>query len=262
MISTSYTLFGGLLVVAAVYYILRAFKVSNYWAAVSAAGVPIAGYIVYTSARWPGGDQLAMHLATYVAAATGLALIGTRAVGATRRLHWVPRALIAFFVVLFLINAALMSIASHGLPSSLARLFLPGERAGTTHTAFPGVVAHGQNAAKSVSGELKQRERLAALGWRLRLGGFDGWQAGRAQALTLSIDSNVALPSDLAAKIELRRAGERPVEETARFVATGTGQLTASISAPAQGRWHATVELRGGGERFRFEHALMVAAAR
>lgn len=261
MISTSYTLFGGLLLVAAVYYILRAFKVSNYWAAVSAAGVPIAGYIVYISGRWPGGDQLAMHLASYVAAATGLALIGTRAVGATRRMHWVPRALIAFFVVLFFINAALMSIASHGLSPSVARLFLPGDGAGKTHTAFPGVVAHGQTAAKSVSGELKQRERLAALGWRLRLDGFNGWQAGRAQALTLSIESKAALPSDLAATIELRRAGERRVEETTRFIATGAGQLTASITAPVEGRWHATVELRGGGERLRFEHALIVAAA-
>lgn len=259
--SGSYTLFGGLLIVAAVYYILRTFKVSNYWAAVSAAGVPIAGYIVYTSGRWPGGDQLAMHLAAYVAAATGLALIGTRAVGSTRRLHWAPRVLIAFFAVLFVINAALMSIASHGLPPSIAGLLLPGDRAGATHTAFPGVVPHGQSAAKSVGGELEQRERLAALGWRLRLDGFDGWQAGQGQVLTLSIDSNAELPSDLAATLELRQAGERHIAAAARFIATAPGRLTASIAAPAAGRWTATVELRGGGEPLRFEHAVVVAAA-
>lgn len=259
--SPSYTLFGGLLVVAAVYYVLRALRVSNYWAAVSAAGVPIAGYIVYTSGRWPGGDQLAMHLAAYVAAATGLALVGTRAVGATRRLHWAPRALIAFFAVLFVINAALMSIASHGLPPSLAGLLLPGERGGATHTAFPGVVPHGESAAKSLGGELKQRERLATLGWRLRLDGFDGWQAGRVQALTLSIDSNAALPNNLAATLELRRAGERQIAPATRFITTGPGQLTANVAAPAAGRWTATVELHGGGEPLRFEHTVAVAAA-
>lgn len=259
--STAYTLFGGLAVVGAVYYLLRAFRVSNYWAAVIAAGLPIAAYIVYTAGRWPGGDQLAMHLAAYIAAATGLALIGTRSTGATRRLHWAPRALIAFFVVLFFINAALMSIASHGLPPSIARFFLPGERAGATHTAFPGVVAHSQNAAKTVSAELKQRERLAALGWRLRLDGFNGWQAGRAQQLRLTIESATALPSDLAATLELRQSGQPRSVTSARFIALGGGHFAANVMAPAAGSWNAAIEINGGGERLRFEHALLVSPA-
>lgn len=258
--TTSQTLFGGLALVGGAYYLLRLFRVSNYWAAVTAAGLPIAGYIVYTSGRWPGGDQFAIHLAAYIAAATGLALIGTRATTSKQRLHWAPRALIAFFVVLFFINAALMSIASHGLPPFIARLILPGERAGATHTAFPGVVPHDQSAAKTITTELKQRERLAALGWRLEFAGFDNWQAGREQRVMLKIDAK-ALPQNLDATLELHKSGDANANSIVRFVPHGAGKFVATVVAPQPGGWDALIQISGGGERLRFENAIVIAPA-
>lgn len=255
--TTSQTLFGGLALVGAIYYLLRAFRVSNYWSAVSAAGIPVAAYIIYTSAQWRGGDQLAMHLAAYIAAATGLALIGTRTLGATRRLHWAPRALVIFFVVLFLINAALMSIASNGLPPAIARLVLPGERAGSTHTAFPGVVPHDQSAANTITSELKQRERLAALGWRLSVDGLEKWQSGREQRVTLSIDAQ-SLPSDLHAKLQLRRVGEHAAVVSSVFMPNALGQFNVLVVAPEAGSWTASIEITAANEHFRFDRPMTI----
>lgn len=258
--TTTQTLFGGLALVGIIYYGLRALRVSNYWAAVAAAGVPIVAYIVSKSGKWPGADQFAMHIAAYVAAATGLALIGTRAVGAARRMHWAPRALIVFFVVLFFINAALMTIASQGLPPFIASLLLPGERAGITRTAFPGVVPHDRAAAKSISTELEQRQRLAALGWRLDLRGFDDWQAGQQQRIELTIKA-AALPRDLKATLELRRSGGREAQLSVPYGRIAPGHFVATITAPDEGSWIAVVELTFAEESLRFEHALRIAQA-
>lgn len=258
--TTSQTLFGGLVLVGAIYYLLRALRISNYWSAVAAAGLPVAAYIVYTSTQWRGGDQLAMHLAAYIAAATGLALIGTRTLGTARRLHWAPRTLVLFFVVLFFINAALMSIASNGLPPAIARLFLPGERAASTHTAFPGVVPHDQSAASTITTELKQRERLAALGWRLSIEGLEKWQSGREQRVTLVIDAQ-SLPPDVNATLQLRPIGQQAAVLSSPFMPMAPGHFYVSVTAPQAGSWTATIEIAAAKERLRFERPLTISPA-
>lgn len=254
--TTSQTLFGGIALVAILYYGLRLVRTSNYWAAVAAAGVPIALYLALQAGRWPGGDQLSMHIAAYIATATGLAMIGLRQKTETRKLHWAPRALIIFFLILFVINATLMTIATKGLPPSVARLLLPGDSAGTARTGFPGVVPHGEGAAKTITSELKARQRLAELGWRLELTGLRGWRAGEPQTVRLSI--RAPLPPQVKAKLELRRSGEAGPSVSQAFAALGTGEYAATLMAPDSGAWRAILLLDTGSETLRFEHALEI----
>lgn len=256
--TTSQTLFGGLALVGLIYYGLRFLRISNYWAAVTAAGIPIAFYLALKAGRWPGGDQLAMHIAAYIAAATGLAMIGLRQNSDKRRMHWAPRALIIFFLILFVINASLMTIATKGLPPSLARLLLPGDRAETPHTAFPGVVPHGGGAAKTISSELKARQRLAELGWRLEVTGLSGWRAAAPQTVRLAI--RAPLPPRVNAKLELRRSGEAAAGISQPFTALGGADYALTLNAPSAGAWQATLLLDTGTETLRFEHALEIAA--
>ena len=255
--TTSQTLFGGLALVAILYYGVRFARISNYWAAVTAAGIPIALYLALKAGRWPGGDQLAMHIAAYIAAATGLAMIGLRQTGEKRKLHWAPRALIIFFLILFVINASLMTIATKGLPPSLARLLLPGDRAETAHTAFPGVVPHGESAAKTVSSELKARQRLAELGWRLEVTGLSAWRAAAPQTVRLSI--RAALAPQVSARLELRRSGDATAKVAQPFTALGGGEYAATLTAPDAGAWRAIVLLDTGSETLRFEHPIEIA---
>lgn len=256
--TASQTLFGGIALVAIIYYALRLARISNYWAAVAAAGGPIALYLALQAGRWPGGDQLSMHLAAFIATATGLAMIGLRQKTDKRKLHWAPRTLIIFFVILFVINATLMTIATKGLPPGLARLFLPGESAGTARTAFPGVVPHGEGAAKTIRSELKARQRLAELGWRLELSGLSGWRVGQPQTVRLSI--RAPLPPRVNAKLELRRSGDAAPAVSQTFAALGGAEYAMTLTAPDAGAWRAILFIDTGSETLRFEHALEIGA--
>lgn len=256
--TTPQTLFGGIALVAILYYGLRFARTSNYWAAVTAAGIPITLYLALQAGRWPGGDQLSMHIAAYIATATGLAMIGLRQKTDTRKLHWAPRVLIIFFLILFVINATLMTIATKGLPPSLARLLLPGDSAGTTRTGFPGVVPHSGGAAKTVSSELKARQRLAELGWRLELTGLRGWRAGQPQTVRLSIRAPLA--PQVNARLELRRSGDAKPAVSQPFAALGGAEYAATLTAPDAGAWRALLLLDTGAETLRFEHTLEIGA--
>ena len=64
-------------------------------------------------------------------------------------MHWAPKALVAFFLMLIVTNAGLLYVSTKGLPPALARLLLPGEVKQTLHTGFAGTTRHGEEAAKA-----------------------------------------------------------------------------------------------------------------
>ncbi|OFZ97061.1 MAG: hypothetical protein A2Z44_00420 [Betaproteobacteria bacterium RBG_19FT_COMBO_58_11] len=92
-----------------------------------------------------------MHVAVFIATAVILSLLNTRRAEPAKKLHWAPKVLIGFFLLLFIIDGALIYIASHGLPGFVAKRFMPDADKGGAHTAFPGVMPHGEDAAKAVT---------------------------------------------------------------------------------------------------------------
>lgn len=150
------TLFGGALLIVALYFALGVMRVPNYWRAVMSGGLMLLAYAVIAARDWPGLDAVAMHVAVFVATATILSLLHARRAEPARKLHWAPKLLIGFFLLLFAIDAGFIYIASHGLPDFIAKR-LPGAEEGGTHTAFPGVMPHGEDAAKAVNSHLKEQ---------------------------------------------------------------------------------------------------------
>lgn len=150
------TLFGGALLIVAVYFALGALRLPAYWRAVLSGGGVLLIYVVIAARQWPGLDTLAIHAVVFIATAAILSLRDARRSERGTKLHWAPKLVIGFFLVLFLIDGALIYIASHGLPASLAKL-LPDAGRGGAHTAFPGVTPHGEEAAKAVNSHLKEQ---------------------------------------------------------------------------------------------------------
>ena len=130
--STGLTLFGGLAAVIALFLIARARRLPAELSALLAAGIPLLAYFVYLFGRWPGLDVVAMHIALFLSAAMVLAVYEKYRARQTR-MHWVPKAFILFFVVLALMNAGFLYLATKGLPPELAALFLPAREIGRAH---------------------------------------------------------------------------------------------------------------------------------
>ena len=169
--STLATLIGGLLLIVILYRALSWLpNLPAILRAVLASSFTLLAYFVATIGRWPGLDVVAMHVSIYLVAGLLLYMFSQYRRRRTGRMHWVPKALIGFFVMLAVINTFLLYISTRGLPPSLAQFWLPGGK--TVKSGFSGVVPHGQEAAKAVSSELNRSHAAVELGWRIEIEGM------------------------------------------------------------------------------------------
>jgi hypothetical protein len=164
------TIFGGMLLTVLLYGGGRALRLSNFWAAVLACALPSFAYVAHAVAVWPGLDVVTIHVVAYPTVAVLLyQLYGSRA-GHELNVHWAPKLMIIFFVLITVIFGGFVYIAGQGLPPALARLILPGAKDKNIHTGFAGVVAHGEDAAKGIGHHLGMEASWPAWAgaWRWR----------------------------------------------------------------------------------------------
>jgi hypothetical protein len=175
------TIFGGMLLTVVLYGGGRALRLSNFWAAVLACALPSFAYVAYAVAVWPGLDVVTIHVVAYPTVAVLLYQLYGNKAGHELNVHWAPKLMIIFFVLITVIFGGFVYIAGQGLPPALARLILPGAKDKNIHTGFAGVVAHGEDAAKGIGhspghGEQAGPTRLAPGG------GGPGWPAPDREA--------------------------------------------------------------------------------
>jgi hypothetical protein len=257
------TLFGGALAIIVVYFLLRAFGVSNYWRGVISGVVPVIGYLGLSTSNWPGGDVISMHMAVYLATATVLTVIGARKRGETRRLHWGPKVIIIFFLALFLIDGALLVISGQGVPAAVAKWMLPPAKktSHTAHTAFPGVVPHGEEAAKSINQFLANTNKQNKLGWTVSVAGLEKIVQGHQASIAVTARGADGQPLRGAlSAMALLRPGMAQAEQILDMVETEPGVYRTRITVVQPGLWLAAVRLQHANDRYEAQQQFDVSA--
>lgn len=256
------TLFGGVVLVVVLYQLLRAAGLSNYWRGVISGVVPLLGFAIYSVGNWGGLDVLAIHTAVYLSTATLLTLAGSREQDSTRArapMHWAPKAFIGFFLFVLLINGVFLYVSSQGLPPAVARWLLPGAEDGRVHTAFPGVVPHGTDAAKEIGSELTARHRQLRLGWRVALSGLDQLSREGAGEVWVRVHDREDLPMlDAQVSVALRRPAQAQSEVEATLPLVEPGEYAGWVRLPQAGRWIATIRVARGGDLYQTDEQLTV----
>ncbi|HQT69685.1 MAG TPA: FixH family protein [Thiobacillus sp.] len=245
--TTMMTLFGGLLAVLVLYATIGLLRsVPPMLRAVLAAIIPLMAYFGLTIGRWPGLDVIAMHISVFSATALVLyALTEFRRRGG-KKMHWAPKLLVAFFIGLAFLNAALLQIATKGLPEPIAEWWL-GSQGGAVYSGFSGVVPHGQNAAKAVSSELSETHRESQLGWQVEVSGLDG--LGKANLIQVRVKDRTGLPVErVAAEVRLLRAGVAEPELILALDSVESGVYAGVLTLPATGRWLVEMRLMQDGK--------------
>lgn len=254
--SLTLSIFGGMLLTAVLYVLNRAFRLSRHWAATFATALPTAAYLIYAFAARPGLDAVTLHLVVYPTVAILLAILdGARArLGA--RLHWAPKVLMVFFALTVALMGAFVYIASHGLPPGLAAHVLPNTEGKRLHTGFAGVVAHGEDAAKGIGHHRRMEDRLAQIGWNVRVERLDELRAGRPAPVAVLITDRAGRPVDTATvTLALARPGQPASVEVP--LPCADGGCRGSVPALEAGTWVADLHLLAPGERpIVLEHAI------
>jgi nitrogen fixation protein FixH len=250
------TIFGGMILTAVLYGVGRAGRLPNFWAAVVATGIPSFAYLVYAWSHWPGLDVVTINLVAYPT----VALLLFQLYGAKGRhfsgVHWAPKLMISFFVILTVLLGGFVYTADNGLPPKLASLVLPGAQGKNVHTGFAGVVPHGEEAANAISQQLKLSSELGKLGWQVEVVGLDALRPGRMGTVTISMrDRRGQTMSDARIQLELRRPGQRP-EQVLPLAWNGVDAYRAEARLRAGGVWLASMVLEARGEHIVLEHSI------
>lgn len=259
------TLFGGALLIVALYYVLRAFGVSNYWRGVISGTLSVTAYLVLSILQWPGGDVVSMHMAVFLATATALTVIGEHKPGTVKRLHWGPKLIIAFFMLLFVIDGGLLLVAGQGVPPAVAKWLLPepAKKSSTpVHTAFSGVVPHGEEAAKTINQFMKNAEKQRRLGWEVTIAGLDGVRQGGTPGVSVNALDGSAQPlRGASVQLAIVRPGLTEPEQLVDLVETDPGVYRGQVAMTLPGKWVAAVQLQRGEDRFEMQQQLEVSTA-
>jgi hypothetical protein len=250
------TIFGGMLLTVLLYGGARAMKLSNFWAAVLASGLPSFAYMAYAVAVWPGLDVVTLHVIAFPTVAVLLfQLYGDKA-SLQQGVHWAPKLMIGFFVIITVIFGGFVYIAGQGLPPSLASLILPGVKNKNIHTGFAGVVAHGEDAAKEIGHRLSMENKLARLGWRLDVTGLDGLRPDRQGAVEVLVTGRDGQGVEkVVVNLLLSRPGQAS-GQSLDLADQGGGRYLVSTRLPASGAWLATVHLESEGKIIAFERTV------
>lgn len=255
-VSMTETLFGGLLVAIALFFLARRLGLSNFWAGILSALAPFLMYLAYSSQHWAGGDVLAIHFAVYIASAGVLAAFGSLQ-QKKHSLHWAPRLIIAFFIFLVILNAILLSIASRGLPGSITGFILPNPDKQSVHTAFPGTVPHDKN--KSYQGHLARVEQQRELGWQVTLQGVENLQSGQSTMISLLLLDKQGLPVQAAeVKLGLWRVANSRDDQSLTLTESEPGLYQTELVLPDAGRWLAEIIIEKEKHHYRRQQQLFL----
>lgn len=255
-ISMTETLFGGLILAAALFFISRKLGLSNFWAGVLSGLAPFLLYIVYASQHWAGGDVLAIHFAVYLANAGVLAVFGGMQ-QKKQTMHWAPKVIIGFFIFLAILNATLLTIASRGLPGGAASFLLPNPDKQKVHTAFPGTVPHDKN--KSYQGHLARIEQQRELGWQVTLQGVENLQSKQAGAISLLLVDKEGQPvSQAEVKLGLWRVANSRDDQSVEMLETEQGLYQTELLLPDAGRWLAEINIQKDDDQYRRQQQLFL----
>lgn len=235
------TLFGGLIAVVLMFMIGRRIGLSSYWSGILGGVVPFLAYLALSMDQWPGADVLAIHLVLFMVTAALLGVFSNMQKNRVK-MHWAPKLIIGFFVLLALINAALLSIATHGLPEGIARWILPNHGPQRVHTGFSGAIPHDRN--KLYEAHQLRMETQKNLGWQVNVAGLEQLQAGVAAQIGVTVLDAQQRP--LAAdrvRIEFWRVANRKDDIVLELTPGAAGEYQTAVTLPAIGRWIAVLNI-------------------
>ncbi len=247
---TGLTLFGGLAAVLLLFALARALRMPAALAGLLAGMAPLFAYLVTLFGHWPGLDVVAIHISVFISAAFIL-VVFSRYRAKQSRMHWVPKALIGFFLVLIVMNAGFLYVSTKGLPPALANLLLPGNENRMLHTGFAGTTRHGEEAAKAIGADLSRQHRNEQLGWRVRVEGLRMPSVGQ-NAVTVFAEDRQGRPlTGLAGEFLLARPGAKPASVPLR--ASAGGQYETRLDFSGSGLWLLELQLDGYRQAWEIE---------
>jgi nitrogen fixation protein FixH len=254
--SMTETLFGGLLISLILFFGARAIRLSGFWAGIVSGALPFLSYLYYSQQHWAGGDVLTIHFAVFLASG-GLLMVFAGMQDKKQSMHWGPKVIVSFFIILVLLNAMFLSISTRGLPDALVRWILPNPEQQQVHTAFPGLVPHDKN--QLYQPHLQQIEKQRQLGWKLDTSALKAIQLGIKQPIVFKLqDAQDQAVTHANITLGLWRMANSMDDKKLQFDEISPGVYQSQLELQQEGRWIADINVQRGENSLHQQQAVFV----
>lgn len=258
------TLFGGVIAVVAIHLVLGRFGIANYWRGVISAALVSIAILAYSLIHGLSLDTVSIHLAVFLSTATAMTLLTGAKKEPSKRMHWIPKIFIGFFMVLFVVDSAFVSISTNGVSTKVASWFLPKANIKPVYTAFSGVTRHDEHAGAPEAQHLKQLTSLQTIGWKIEIDGVNTLVAGEklTNAIVVNLRDKQNQPI-LNADVQVRffRAGNVAAVAESRLEDGGLGHYAGQFTIPHSGSWIMRTEIEAEGKRIEVDRDVLVKKA-
>lgn len=261
MMTLVQTLFGGVVAVVFIHWLLGRFGIGNYWRGVISAAVVSIAILSYSLINELSLDIVSVHLAVFFTAATAMTLLGQPGQQSGKGLHWIPKIFVGFFLILFIVDGAFVSISTKGVSTYVASLFLPRAKEKPVYTGFSGVTEHNEQAANAENQHLKQLSSLRELGWRIEVAGSNSLVAGNAytNAISVQLHDKTSQPIENAdVQVRFFRPGNVEALAQTRLDDVGGGNYSGQFSIPDGGSWVMRTTIEAEGKRIEADRDVSV----
>lgn len=216
----------------------------------------LAVYLPLAILNWQGADVLAIHLALYLITPYGLGIITTHweAHGRERKgrfFHWAPATIVVFFMIIAVVDAIIITLASNGMPPHWAERLLPAPKGGgQVSFFFPGTVYHDfQEKEELYNDYLAQLRLQRERGWQVRRGWTATPQVGQAVPFQVEVLDKQGTPvAGASVTIEFLRPSDRRADQSVALQEIEPGRHRLDVTLPLPGVWDVLIHIRRGDE--------------
>lgn len=241
------------------------FKVINWGGKISALATAASMLLVYVPLAviyWAGIDVFAIHFAFFMMIPYGLGII--TAVHEERRelegedavktgMHWIPALIIIFFILLATVDSFIISSATSGLDSALAKLLLPKAKSGDVgsniSSQFTGAVSNdNQDEEKRFDEYVLKLKEQRKRGWKIS-GKWDKPPPMINQSASFTFMAKEKDGSPLTGATvttDFRRSSDMRKDTLVTFIEKKAGVYSATLTLPLAGCWTMKVLFKKG----------------
>ena len=247
---------GVALITGLFFLIYRLTSLRGYQTAGLVFAITMLVFIPFSVLNWAGADVFAIHLALYVIVPYGLGIITTQQESEhgrkakSGRLHWAPMTILVFFGIVATVNAILLSVATHGMPSQFIGVLLPQPQSQATEvtSGFPGTVARISERKEALAtGYFDSMREQRTVGWQVQQGWQSRPEVGEPAVFQVRVLDREGRPiSDAAIEGEFMRVSDFNLDQVFAMRPVGGGLYQAEVTLDAPGRWDLLFRVRHG----------------
>lgn len=217
--------------------------------------IAVGGYLPFGVMTWKGLDQFAIHIAFYIMIPYVLGIItsnwefreGKSNQAGKSWFHWGPATMVAFFIVLAVVDSIIITLAERGMSSnSLARFLPEPQSAKTAESKFPGTIYHDYKEKESLfNAYQEERRQQEKRGWQVKKGFESAPVRDKPAVFKVEVRDRDGIAIDQAEITgQFLRPSDKQLDIDFTLTEIGNGLYSTELSFPAAGRWDLVLHIR------------------